>query len=1073
MKTKTTLIQFSKYLLFFILIFCNGINLYASNGNDIKKSIEDLKLKLNGEALVMFEKMLSDNDIILGQTFLVTDAGDESDEDLGDGIFFPKTFRSALENADLTSDVDIIDFDESLTIINAQTSFDDLSAIEPVLIDGTIANDGKIILDGTNDWQYALWLTGGNSFLINVIMRNFPSGGLVIQGDNNVVQGCEIYNNGGFGINFNSATNCLIGGNIMPDERNIIYGNTGTSAFGLSFTGNSNNNNLISGNFIGTSNGVIAAGNEKRGIAIFGGNNMTIKNNIICDNDGGIYIDGDQAEGNIIDGNYIGTDISGTIGIGNKDGTGIFVSEGNNTQIKNNLISANFNGIGIMDNATHVNIEDNSIGTDITGTITIANTNLGILNRSDSIVITGNVISGNIGNGIQMFVGSGGIIKDNFIGTDATGTQPLGNTGYGIRVVFATGVIIGGDSLEDGNIISGNWQSGIYLSDLSSVGSLVKNNFIGTDFFGESQIGNSFHGILISRGSSNNKIIRNLISGNVENGILITPENDQVPQNNIIQENVIGTNSDGDSAIPNQENGIVIDSSANNLIGGQNWENGNLISGNLENGVVIQKNGATGNKVQNNYIGTTYDSKDTIPNQFNGILIFDAPNNIVGGKDDEGGNIISGNKLNGISIVGSNSTNNGVYGNKIGVDSTGFIDVGNKQDGIAIHNAGLNKVGTDIEGWGNFISKNDSIGIFILGSPVGNTIVGNRIIENNEGIVLFNTSGNYIGSNTSDFGNIIGFNNKDGISIYGMNDTSSTNNTISRNFIGVRQDDFPMPNGRDGIYIYGGNENQILWNKIGNNLEVGINIENGVSNQILPNNIFYNGSLGIDLNNDGVSANDADDSDTGANNLQNFPVINNAYSAVAGFITIEGKLLSSANTDFDIVFWYSDACDSSGYGEGEFTLGIKTVTTGNDGIIFFSFTFEEDVSVGKFITATATNMNNLSTSEFCLCKTVDNPVDIADYSHPEFSVLAINSVYPNPLNNYADFNYTLKENANVKLEIYDLKGNYVSGLINNKNTLSGDHTFRWKPILNSGEYIYLFTVNGRTINGKIQIIRSQ
>lgn len=1072
MKNTTTLNQFLKYMLIFTLIFFIDANLYAGPGTDIKKSIKDLKQKLNGKALIMFEKMLSDKDIILGQTFTVTETGDESDEDLNDGIFFPKTFRSAIENADLTTDVDIIEFDESLTIINAQTSLSDLSAIEPVLIDGAVANNAKIIIDGTNDWQFALWMTGGNSFLIDVVLRNFPSGGLVMQGDSNLVQGCEIYLNGGAGMNLYNVSNSLIGGS-LPEERNIIYGNFGNSAWGIAIHGESNNNNTVEGNWIGTFDGVIPAGNEKKGIRIDHGINNKILNNIIIDNEGGIDIYGDQLNGMLIEGNRIGTDVSGTIDIGNKNGTGVFVFEGDNIQIKDNLISGNFNGIGIMSGATHVTIENNLIGTDITGNLPLANTFLGILNRSDSIVIKENLISANFDNGIQMFVGSGGEIKSNMIGTNLLGTQALGNLGYGIRVVFATGVIIGGDSLEDGNIISGNWKSGIYLSDNSTVGSLVKNNFIGTDFFGGIEIGNFFHGILISRGSSNNKIIHNLISGNDKNGILITPENDQVPHNNEIQGNFIGTNDDGSSALPNLENGIVIDSCNNNLIGGESWQDGNLISGNKKNGIVIQKLGATGNKIQNNYIGTNDDSNNPIPNLFDGILIFNAPNNIIGGKDSESANIISGNKENGISIVGNNSTNNGVYGNKIGVDSTGLIDVGNKEDGIDIIDAGLNNIGTNSEGWGNNISNNDSIGILILGSPVGNTIVGNRIIENNEGIILLKTSGNFIGFTTLEFGNIIGLNNKDGISIYGTNDTASTNNTISRNFIGVRQDDFPMPNGRDGIYIYGGNENQILWNKIGNNQEVGINIENGVSNHILPNNIFYNGSLGIDLNNDGVSANDADDSDTGANNLQNFPVINNAYSAVAGFITIEGKLLSIANTNFDIVFWYSDACDSSGYGEGEFTLGIKTVTTGNDGIIFFSFTFEEDVAVGKFITATATNMTDESTSEFCLCKTVDNPVDIAEYLSPEFSILTVNSVYPNPLTTYTDFNYTIKEDANVKLEIYDLKGNYVSNLIDNKYTISGDHTYRWKPTLKSGQYIYLFTVNGRTINGKIQIIRSQ
>ena len=62
MKTTTTLIQFSKNLLIFLLILCVCENLYADSGNDKKMSIKDLKLKLNGKALIMFEKMLS-NDV--------------------------------------------------------------------------------------------------------------------------------------------------------------------------------------------------------------------------------------------------------------------------------------------------------------------------------------------------------------------------------------------------------------------------------------------------------------------------------------------------------------------------------------------------------------------------------------------------------------------------------------------------------------------------------------------------------------------------------------------------------------------------------------------------------------------------------------------------------------------------------------------------------------------------------------------------------------------------------------------------------------------------------------------------
>ncbi len=51
-----------------------------------------------------------------------------------------------------------------------------------------------------------------------------------------------------------------------------------------------------------------------------------------------------------------------------------------------------------------------------------------------------------------MYTGSGGKIKSNKIGTNLLGTQAIGNLGYGIRVVFATGVIIGGDDIDDGGV---------------------------------------------------------------------------------------------------------------------------------------------------------------------------------------------------------------------------------------------------------------------------------------------------------------------------------------------------------------------------------------------------------------------------------------------------------------------------------------------------------------------------------------------------------------------------------------------------------------------------------------------
>src|SRR5205823_12114985 len=106
-------------------------------------------------------------------------------------------------------------------------------------------------------------------------------------------------------------------------------------------------------------------------------------------------------------------------------------------------------------------------------------------------------------------------------------------------------------------------------------------------------------------------------------------------------------------------------------------------------------------------------------------------------------------------------------------------------------------------------------------------------------------------------------------------------------------------------------------------------------NAIRGNSIFSNGTtaqhLGIDLGTNGVTANDAGDGDTGANNLQNFPVLTSA-SMVGGNTTIQGTFNSTASTNnFTIEFFANAACDASGNGEGKRFLGSTTVNTNASG----------------------------------------------------------------------------------------------------------------------------------------------
>jgi hypothetical protein len=158
-------------------------------------------------------------------------------------------------------------------------------------------------------------------------------------------------------------------------------------------------------------------------------------------------------------------------------------------------------------------------------------------------------------------------------------------------------------------------------------------------------------------------------------------------------------------------------------------------------------------------------------------------------------------------------------------------------------------------------------------------------------------------------------------------------------------------------------------NTIAFNQENGVSVSgNGVHNHVLSNSIFSNGGLGIDLNRDGVTANDTGDADTGANNLQNFPVVSSAKTSKKG-TSIAGKLNSVPNKTLTVQLFASPEADDSGNGEGKTLIGEKALATDGSGNASFTFTPTQTVSKGQFITATATDLDG-NTSEFSAAKKV-------------------------------------------------------------------------------------------------------
>ena len=304
--------------------------------------------------------------------------------------------------------------------------------------------------------------------------------------------------NMGTGVNIsNGASNNTIGGsNLMPDINTI----SGNQLSGISIAGEGSTENMVAANYIGTDDGgSIAVANNVDGISLSAGaSNNTIggagqAQNLISGNNGdGIDILGSDTSNNLIVNDFIGTTKDGTsplpnTSIGVKIGTGASSNTiGGKTSDDGNVISGNqSSGIEISDSGTSSNlVEGNWIGTDITGSKAIGNTNQGILIGSDAsgntvggVADAQNVISGNHGDGVDIENSgtTGNVIAGNVIGTTTSGNTALANTNVGVGISDgASDNTIGGSTTDDINVISGNQAAGISISGAARPETLSK-----------------------------------------------------------------------------------------------------------------------------------------------------------------------------------------------------------------------------------------------------------------------------------------------------------------------------------------------------------------------------------------------------------------------------------------------------------------------------------------------------------------------------------------------------------------------------------------------------------------------
>jgi hypothetical protein len=806
-------------------------------------------------------------------------------------------------------------------------------------------------------------LSGNVLFGIGVTANGVNGGapGAVIQGNyiGTDATGTRALGNSAYGIElYFDAFNAIIGGS-TPGAGNVISGNGATGIY--CNVGNAH----IQGNLIGTdTTGTAPLGNGGPGVSvnvagcIIGGTSPAARNIISANHADGIQI---FDLNNTVQGNYIGTDITGRAALGNMR-AGVFVNGfgsvgnviGGTVPGARNLISGNA-GAGVFIQFAHANrVEGNYIGTDVAGTAALGN-QTGVTSTGGGNVIggtadgAGNLISGNRGTGVELAAGAASnFVQGNQIGTDVTGTLPVANQ-TGVTVAENNNTI-GGAAFGAGNLISGNQTDAIAITANDA---LVAGNFIGTDLTGATALANGRYGILVS--GSNNTIggaslaARNLISGNVSSGINLSTGG-----NDLVTGNYIGTDVFGASALGNLD-GVTVNT-PNNIIGGLADGAGNVISGNRRDGVLISS-GGTGNRLLGNFIGTDASGALPLANAL-GVFISDGANNTIGGTAAGAGNLISGNTTYGIEIFRT-ATLNQVQGNLIGTDASGAVPVPNST-GVLIDggSASNNTIGGTADGARNIVSGNTLEGIAISSS--GNLVQGNFIGADVTGVqalanaigVSIGGAGNTVGGTDAGAGNLIS-----GNTIYGVfiSDTGATLNRIQANLIGTDVTGTAALANGYGVFINEASHNTIggtmaaAGNTIAFNNNDGVLVQFGTGNAIRANSIFANAGLGIRLRN-------------GGNHDQPAPVVTSA-SYSGGFLTIQGTLTAAPLTTYTLEFFANSVADPSGFGQGERFIGSFTVTTDASGNASFAFSFAIDLRPGEYLSATATDPDN-NTSAF-------------------------------------------------------------------------------------------------------------
>ncbi len=543
---------------------------------------------------------------------------------------------------------------------------------------------------------------------------------------------------------------------------------------------------------------------------------------------------------------------------------GLILSSSSGSTIQE-LVIQNFedDGIRLQFAATYNNILSCHIGVDQSGTVANGNTGTGVFITQDSRFnvisesptalncIPKTIISNNSFDGVFIdILCDSNYISSSNIGTGIAGTESFGNGENGIEILSSGNQI--GDAAGTYNIISANTEHGIDID--GGAGNIIQNNRIGVNELVIAANGNGGDGIAISNGGTLNIIggdqtltEGNYIGGNTLDGISI-----EGASFNSVAGNIIGVNITGTGDIPNG-NGVYLSGSSGNFIGTGQANEGNVISGNNLNGVLIEGL-STNTAVLGNIIGLNQSANGDRGNTLAGVRVENATTTYIGGASTDSLNVISGNGGSGIEIENSDTTL--IAGNRIGTDLFAIATFGNDVDGISISGGSfLTIVGTASSGASfNYIGGNAQAGVsvvnsdttFIRGNIIGVDATGTGALPNgNEGVFVSSSSLVVVGDTGTFETNIISGNLQQGITFNNV-----TNSYIAGNIIGKDGTaSSAIPNGAEGIYINGTSTNDtIVFNQIAYNNGDGILFDGATTqdNIVWYNSIHSNAALGIE-----------------------------------------------------------------------------------------------------------------------------------------------------------------------------------------------------------------------------------